>query len=880
MAHLKPPFQLPPYSGQTDGKQFEAVVQAPPIGRVDIVLGPGWDYSAGEDPNLIAQSMINQYAGRLNQFFRAQSHNYNIGAVEYAGTMMQEPGITARYSAVQGTEMLMLEVSPTTQGTRPSLIVDLSGTFIVEGDFNGYPIFGQGARMKGMVVSWVSQPIAQQTPWSAVYAPLSDESNNISYVVNNGGYAFDPLFKNETPGAPVHTMLPTGNLWGAISGKGYLNFVALGDDGMPDIGNSPSSGGVPINWALDHVGASGILPQSITGKSYFEVEIMALPGDPGVPDSQVAVVSGNRDAGTYIKTEEVNITTTTLTLNFLPNLDHYQSPAIGLASVDYIPTNPDTGRLVSKPTQVWGVVLGLDPDPASTNGRSVYTLPTQIEYNAGISVRQFFPGSYWWQNPHHFNTNSPTATGDDAYYSWTLTSAPSVLNPTSPVIWTENPPIIDDFFTGNWIGAAVGDDDYMLVTTIPTLYDLNTQITNPDWLLQLTDENNFSIGVGGQYVIGSIADNSLAYSISGPDIGSVGSAFTNAVTLDTQYMITYQQNYADGDGGNSSYTRYQQTATLTSTTIYEGSYTVGGVQAGDHLISIHAITNPIPPNSSSKSQQEITLTWPPGQYAHYGYMFWLAGPRQVSFINSSYQTILVGPPQVFAGWCMVGEVGGPSYTFFTDIAGNLVYQSPGYQGASITSPSTLLGDIYPYNGFNLPDYANSVGVVGPTPFSPARITYGYATKILEESSGGANRLGDHTWVYKGRADLLGNGDTPKQDITSEDASVGVWTGVDLGDFNVGDIVQIAVDTKTRKVWFGKNNLWYGQTGSYKLGHGDTLDKHDAVTYLDGDTDTKYYPACAFRVGHTKMRMRWGNSIKYFAPPGFTAYDLETVTIPQ
>jgi len=83
--------------------------------------------------------------------------------------------------------------------------------------------------------------------------------------------------------------------------------------------------------------------------------------------------------------------------------------------------------------------------------------------------------------------------------------------------------------------------------------------------------------------------------------------------------------------------------------------------------------------------------------------------------------------------------------------------------------------------------------------------------------------------------------------------------------------MIAVDTKTREVWYGLNGKWFDKTGA--------LDKtqpgaasYDAATLMDGDETTLYYPACSFRIGPTELHMRLASaSQKYVAPSGFKAY---------
>lgn len=140
---------------------------------------------------------------------------------------------------------------------------------------------------------------------------------------------------------------------------------------------------------------------------------------------------------------------------------------------------------------------------------------------------------------------------------------------------------------------------------------------------------------------------------------------------------------------------------------------------------------------------------------------------------------------------------------------------------------------------------------------------------------GINALGRHTWVLKGRGDALASTQTPSQDatpdLTSTPPTLGVWSGVDLGDLKSGDIIMVATDTATRKVWFGRNGQWYDTNGA---GSGIPADPNHVVNpavLMDGDAKTLYYPACSWRVGPTKLTMRFGVSQKYAPPSGFKSY---------
>ena len=133
---------------------------------------------------------------------------------------------------------------------------------------------------------------------------------------------------------------------------------------------------------------------------------------------------------------------------------------------------------------------------------------------------------------------------------------------------------------------------------------------------------------------------------------------------------------------------------------------------------------------------------------------------------------------------------------------------------------------------------------------------------------GLNAVGRRFPVFKGRADNMAT-IAAQQDVSISDLNNGCWTGVDLGDIQVNDTIMIATNTSTREVWFGRNGQWYDASGpsTHKPGSSALT----ATTYMDGDKTVKYYPACSFRVGPTKLSMRFGASQKYLPPVGFTSY---------
>ena len=139
MATYKPPFQAQPYNGANQDS-FETVIQAPPIGRVDVIMDENWDQTLGQDPSDAATHLINQYEGHINQFYLAQKQNAALGGSDYFGAHLHLPGLVVRYTSNQGTDMLMIEARPTNMGGSISGSVDISGTYLVDIPFTGYPV--------------------------------------------------------------------------------------------------------------------------------------------------------------------------------------------------------------------------------------------------------------------------------------------------------------------------------------------------------------------------------------------------------------------------------------------------------------------------------------------------------------------------------------------------------------------------------------------------------------------------------------------------------------------------------------------------------------------------------------------------------------------
>ncbi len=140
MTSYRAPFQLPTYSGE-DQDEFSKDIQAPPIVKVDVILGNDWDNSLGDDPYLAAQDVLANYYAKLNTFFRAQQQNYNAGQGGFWKKVESFGPVLAHYSNSQGTEIMHLHVVVTNSGgtTQGAIETNLDGyiAWLFTGDPGG-----------------------------------------------------------------------------------------------------------------------------------------------------------------------------------------------------------------------------------------------------------------------------------------------------------------------------------------------------------------------------------------------------------------------------------------------------------------------------------------------------------------------------------------------------------------------------------------------------------------------------------------------------------------------------------------------------------------------------------------------------------------------
>lgn len=135
------PFQGQLYDGE-EQDSFSRIVQPPPIARVDVIKGAGWDETQGDDINLAAAQVIARYNDQIVNFFMGQQQNAdNMGSGgQWAHEIQFEAGaLVARHVNNQGTAMLHVEVRPTNTSGAPQGL-NSGGFFDIKIPFTGYPV--------------------------------------------------------------------------------------------------------------------------------------------------------------------------------------------------------------------------------------------------------------------------------------------------------------------------------------------------------------------------------------------------------------------------------------------------------------------------------------------------------------------------------------------------------------------------------------------------------------------------------------------------------------------------------------------------------------------------------------------------------------------
>lgn len=161
--------------------------------------------------------------------------------------------------------------------------------------------------------------------------------------------------------------------------------------------------------------------------------------------------------------------------------------------------------------------------------------------------------------------------------------------------------------------------------------------------------------------------------------------------------------------------------------------------------------------------------------------------------------------------------------------------------------------------------------------------------------------GYHTPAFIGRIDSCyqfgayeGDGsDASKFNLNSQTDTIepfGCYTGVDLGQLNINDVVMIATDATKGYIWFGKNGKWYGKSGALNSTSEGPAFGNNWAAVMDGATKSafpittpsgtwqrqtaqpQYFPCVSYRLGPGEVNIVFdAGQLKYAPPSGFKVY---------
>lgn len=209
-------------------------------------------------------------------------------------------------------------------------------------------------------------------------------------------------------------------------------------------------------------------------------------------------------------------------------------------------------------------------------------------------------------------------------------------------------------------------------------------------------------------------------------------------------------------------------------------------------------------------------------------------------------------------------------TYVDQLGGKLKY-TPGKFVTASFADEHLVGDYLEGPTANI---SQNSGFLTFTKFNGGNsIAYEYEQDPGYVAPQGVNAVGSHTWLLKGRGDLLDDSITPADDgplvpLRGGNGALnnGVFSGVDLGALKEDDTVMFATDTGSRRVYVGINGHWYDKNGKSKATPGSAELLPGML--LDGDGTQDYYPAATLRVGKSHVRFTFGSACKYPLPPGY------------
>ena len=418
-------------------------IDAPIATTVRIQASASWYDQALDAKYAIVQGIVNNNLGTIHSFINGQVQNARGKA--FWGHEYVSYNWSARFSSNSGQMLCVITVMP--ENALPSgSTINTVGLYTLDVPFTTYPLIGQAIRDQGYVTDYSPEMIQKQTPLSATYAP-GDESNNFEYLTGGfGSYSADPGFFDEAPNA--HNYVSGGIVYDTQG-----NHLTQFDYGGP----------AHDQWYLKHVAASliGIVP--LRDSEYFECVILAL-ADPGTPQPQTVTIDGNTDANTYAQTDVSYINSKSVTLKFHPEINQYQTPAIGIAPKGM--ADPTW----KKPTVCYGRVLGL-----GMGSGGVFITRSQMRVITSVEVKAFFPGFYWMADAAVYETGiHPTSYTE---YTWTSDTPEHTLVSTE----TGYGAVAN---TRPWDAPSTYPDKLLPLNTILMPDDRNPALISASWMVE------------------------------------------------------------------------------------------------------------------------------------------------------------------------------------------------------------------------------------------------------------------------------------------------------------------------------------------------------------------------------------------------------------
>ena len=351
---FKPRFWLPPQSGTDIWPQ--AIVQPPVVRRV-IDASKQWFAQNPDPPEVVANAIVQQYAGNIDQFVAAQRQGRDQGVAQIRRTRLELPGLSLDYASLQGMECLTITVRPESVGGSTTQPIETASTFDIDVPFIDWPLVGWQAAQSGSYPGYISGGRNPYFP-DPCFVPSGGTPAN----------GFDPNT----------ALLAPGVMYPSVSGNPmYLGGVDWYNNNIAN-----TLGGFITAWWNQNLGQTGFCVTKLTAQKYWEVEIIKLVTN-SPPSIEVTFPSGS--AGNTETSPVYTTTNGSITWTFPAELNTFFTPTIGVISADEV--LPEwTKNIVT-----YGGIINLDAYPT---GRSVGVTRTRVLQGPAIQ-HSWTPAQYF-----------------------------------------------------------------------------------------------------------------------------------------------------------------------------------------------------------------------------------------------------------------------------------------------------------------------------------------------------------------------------------------------------------------------------------------------------------------------------------------------------